>query len=66
MPEATGTAAAPAQEVPAAESQSTNEQIAALAHALWIERGCPEGTPDEDWFQAEERLRTTAVTAPDR
>jgi hypothetical protein len=59
MPEiATAKAVAPAQEVPAAESPATNKQIAALAHALWIERGCPEGTPEEDWFQAEERLRT--------
>jgi hypothetical protein len=62
---ATAKAEAPAQEVPEAESQPTNEQIAALAHALWIERGCPEGTPEEDWFQAEERLRT-AVRVPDR
>ncbi len=23
-------------------------EIAALAHQLWIERGCPEGSPEED------------------
>lgn len=33
------------------------EQIAALAYSLWQTRGCPEGTPDEDWYSAEEILR---------
>ena len=32
-------------------------QIAALAHQLWVARGCPEGSPEVDWFQAEENLR---------
>ncbi len=30
---------------------------AALAHLLWLERGRPIGTPDADWFRAEEMLR---------
>jgi hypothetical protein len=29
-----------------------------LAYRLWEERGRPEGRPDEDWFEAERRLRT--------
>jgi len=33
-----------------------SEQIAALAHALWQERGCPEGSSEEDWFKAEHQL----------
>ena len=33
------------------------EQIAALAHALWQERGCPEGSSEEDWFEAERKIR---------
>ena len=36
------------------------EQIAALAYSLWQSRGCPEGTPDEDWFNAEGMLRVKA------
>jgi hypothetical protein len=32
------------------------EEIAALAHALWQARGCPEGSPEEDWFQAKQAL----------
>lgn len=34
--------------------------IAALAHELWQGRGCPEGSPQEDWFHAVEHLRSTA------
>ena len=32
------------------------EEIAALAHALWQARGCPHGSPEEDWFQAKREL----------
>jgi hypothetical protein len=35
-----------------------HEDIAALAHALWHERGCPEGSPEQDWFRAAELLRS--------
>lgn len=35
----------------------THEQIAALAKILWAARGCPEGSPEVDWFQAEQQLR---------
>jgi hypothetical protein len=33
------------------------EQIASLAHALWLERGCPGGSSEEDWFKAEQVIR---------
>jgi hypothetical protein len=29
------------------------DAIGALAYELWIKRGCPIGSPEEDWFQAE-------------
>ena len=32
------------------------EQIAALAYEFWKARGCPDGTPDEDWFRAEREI----------
>lgn len=35
----------------------TDEQVAALAHALWIDRGQPEGRDLEHWFEAERQLR---------
>jgi len=34
-----------------------HERIAALAHFLWQQRGCPQGSPDEDWFQAQQHIR---------
>jgi len=37
------------------ESQFS-EQVAALAYALWEARGCPDGSPDEDWYHAERVL----------
>jgi hypothetical protein len=37
-----------------------HEDIAALAHALWQARGCPQGSPEEDWFNAARELRARA------
>lgn len=51
----------------AAPDVVSRQQIEARAHELWIERGCPVGSPDEDWFRAEEELqresRACAVSA---
>jgi hypothetical protein len=33
-----------------------HEQIAMLAYEFWQERGCPLGTPEADWFRAEQEL----------
>ena len=37
-------------------SEAMQAQIQALAYHLWIERGCPVGSPEVDWFEAEEQL----------
>ena len=37
-------------------ARPTASDIAALAHELWKSRGCPDGSPDTDWFQAEAKL----------
>ena len=34
----------------------TPEQVAERAYFRWLERGCPMGTADEDWFYAEREL----------
>jgi|ERR1035438_3450672 hypothetical protein len=39
-----------------------HNDIARLAHQLWQDRGCPQGSPDEDWFQAAHQLRARAET----
>jgi Protein of unknown function (DUF2934) len=36
----------------------TENQIAALARALWKLKGCPQGPPEENWFQAERALKS--------
>jgi hypothetical protein len=32
-------------------------QVEALAYQLWLERGCPIGSDQDDWYRAEEQLR---------
>ncbi|MBZ5675363.1 MAG: DUF2934 domain-containing protein [Acidobacteriia bacterium] len=53
---------APASKAPAApiESRPSQEEIAALAYSLWQAKGCPEGIPDDDWFNAEKVLKAKA------
>jgi hypothetical protein len=34
------------------------QQTAFLAYQFRMERGCPAGSPDEDWFRAEGALRS--------
>jgi hypothetical protein len=36
------------------------DEIAALAYQLWQARGCPYGSPEEDWLRAESELRARA------
>jgi hypothetical protein len=33
------------------------EEIARLAHSYWLARGCPEGSPEEDWLRAEQEVQ---------
>jgi hypothetical protein len=39
-----------------------HDDIATLARELWEARGCPEGSPEEDWFQAVKQLRSRALS----
>lgn len=49
---------APSQEHPARLSRTvTDEDIAALAHSYWVERGGQHGSDQEDWLRAERSLR---------
>jgi hypothetical protein len=54
-----------APELPAVSSEirPTHEGIAALAYALWQERGCPEGTQEEHWLRAEKELTSNRKVA---
>ena len=46
------------RELTALSSDLGEEDIAALAYELWQARGCPDGSPDEDWYRAVEILRS--------
>jgi hypothetical protein len=40
------------------QSESQQHEVTRLAaFLLWKQRGCPIGTPEEDWFRAEEQMR---------
>jgi hypothetical protein len=43
-----------------------HEDIAARAYEHWQARGCPNGSPEEDWFQAAEELRSRAQDLVER
>ena len=34
----------------------SHQQIAELAYRHWLRRGCPIGSPEVDWFRAEQEL----------
>ncbi len=40
------------------EPQNQHE-VATLAYKFWQARGCPDGTPEEDWFRAEQEIATS-------
>lgn len=41
---------------PSEMEDRSQQDIANLAYALWQQRGCPEGSPEEDWLQAEKMI----------
>jgi hypothetical protein len=44
---------------PALDTRSIEE----LAYHSWLERGCPMGSPDEDWYRAEQKLKSLSAAA---
>jgi Protein of unknown function (DUF2934) len=39
----------------------TESEVARVAYQLWLDKGCPIGSDQEDWFQAEAMLRNEPV-----
>ena len=39
------------------QKELDQEEIASLAYQFWLERGCPIGSPEQDWFRAEDELQ---------
>jgi hypothetical protein len=48
---------APNHDAPYEVAMTTQTKIAQRAHEIWQERGCPEGSACQDWFQAENELK---------
>jgi hypothetical protein len=46
-------------------NEVTPEGIEQLAHHLWQERGCPIGSPEDDWFEAERQLTALSSNIAD-
>jgi hypothetical protein len=42
-----------------AQEPASREAIEKLAYQYWIERGCPLGSPDQDWLRAERHLSSS-------
>ncbi len=49
------------QEILSSYNSSAQEEIARLAYFLWEARGGEGGSPEDDWFQAEEQYRKRTV-----
>lgn len=45
------------------EQIKQQQSIASLAYALWQRRGCPQGSPEEDWIEAERQLQGVSERA---
>jgi hypothetical protein len=41
---------------------ATRADIAELAYVLWQERGCPNGSAEDDWLEAEQKVRERVNT----
>jgi len=50
-------------ESPAVEADPDHDSIAALAHQLWMARGCPVGSDLDDWYLAESMLKSQKAGA---
>ena len=45
----------------AAPVSPPESEIAAVAYQLWLDKGCPVGSDQEDWLQAEAMLKNALV-----
>ena len=44
-------------------SAMIRQRVCERAYELWMERGCPVGSAEEDWFMAEREIEGTKETA---
>ena len=46
-------------------TNETHKRIETRAYQLWEQRGCPPGSPEADWYQAEAELKANPDQLPD-
>lgn len=49
------------QNEPQSSEPPDESAVAELAYRRWVEKGCPQGTAEDDWFEAERDLRTASI-----
>jgi hypothetical protein len=62
-PERAGVTAVETRE-PSLTAAPDERDIADRAYQRWVDRGCPQGSPEEDWFEAERELRSGSSLSP--
>ena len=53
----------PLELIPDSPYESRHEFVEKLAHKLWEQRGRPVGSPDIDWFAAEQAVYASLVAS---
>ena len=46
------------------EATVNPETVEAMAYQFWLQRGCPIGSDQEDWYRAESELKDRNQTNP--
>lgn len=53
----------PLELIPDSPYESRHEFVEELAYKLWMRRGCPLGSPDIDWFAAEQAVYASLIAS---
>lgn len=48
---------------PELQAHLQRQTIELLAYTLWQQRGCPEGSPEQDWLEAKLLLQSAELPA---
>lgn len=59
--ESVSAGSAQSQAAEAATTECNEVEVREQAYSCWQERGCPVGSPDEDWLRAERELNGHAA-----
>lgn len=54
----------PIEVPPSSGGDPKPDEVASLAYEYWQQRGGPIGTPEEDWFRAEEEIKLRQQERP--